>query len=129
MASGRGSPNTGVRLKPGPTVSEPVVVDTEICRAVAAFVKAHTIPEDREDSSLDGFTSSQVANFYLLLVALCHQTSPRGKQPLEGTVGERHLRGWDYLSAKLEASARINSTVLLPEHWVATDESDVRELF
>lgn len=129
MTSGRGSPNTGVRLKPSATVSEPVVVDTEICRTVAAFVKSHTIPEDREDSSLDGFTASQVANFYLLLVALCHQTSPRGKQPLEGTVGERHLRGWDYLSAKLEASARVNSKVLLPEHWAATDESEVRELF
>lgn len=112
-----------------PTLVDPVVVDTEVCRTLAAFLRSRTIPEDREDSSLSGFTASQAANFYLILVALCHQTSPRGKEPLEGTVGERHLRGWDYLSAKLEANARISSAILSPRYWARITERDLRGLF
>lgn len=121
--------NTDTCLAPRPAVPEPVIVDTGLCRALAAFLRSRTIPEDREDSSLKGFTSPQIANFYLLLVALCHQTSPRGKEPLEGTVGERHLRGWDYLSAKLEVKARINPAILSPKYWAGLTERDLRGLF
>jgi hypothetical protein len=123
------SNNAGVCIAPSPRPLTSVTINTEICRSVAAFVRSHTIPEDREDSSLEGFTDQQIGNFYLLLVALCHQTSPRGKLPLEGTVENRHLRGWDYLSAKLEAAARKSSSVLSPHHWAGVEESDLTRLF
>jgi hypothetical protein len=71
----------------------------------------------------------QVGNFYLLLVAICYQTSPRGKPPLEGEVEGRHLRGWDYLSAKLEAAARDNRAVLSPAFWAHVTTEEVRQLF
>jgi hypothetical protein len=71
----------------------------------------------------------QVANFYLLLVAICYQTSPRGGLPLEGDVEGRHLRGWDYLSAKLEAAARNNLAVLSPAFWAHITAKEVRDLF
>ncbi|MGO9167724.1 MAG: hypothetical protein ACLP56_12715 [Candidatus Sulfotelmatobacter sp.] len=126
------------RTQPGSTADgltlatatvEPVAVNVEGCRRVAGLLRSHSIPAGHEDSSLPGFAPGQVGNFYLLLVAVCHQTSPRGKQPLEGMVGDRLLRGWDYLSAKLEAAARINPEILFPESWARVTAEDVQELF
>ena len=95
----------------------PVEVEVEACRRLAGVLLARPIPMDEEDSSLEGFSRVQVGNFYLLLVAICHQTSPRGKPALEGTVGGVHRRGWDYLSAKLEAATRSDLTLLQPGRW------------
>jgi hypothetical protein len=116
-------------LAQSPTTFEPVVVDIEACRKLAGALKAHHIPEDHEDSSLKGFSREEVGNFYLLLVAICHQTSPRGKQPLEGMIGKQHLHGWDYLSAKLERDARINPEILSPSRWAGINAEDVEALF
>lgn len=66
---------------------------------------------------------------YLLLVAICHQTSPRDKPPLEGRIGNVTLRGWDYLSAKLEAAGRANAGMLTPAFWVDVTPARVQELF
>jgi hypothetical protein len=108
---------------------EPVVVSVEACRRLAELISAQSIPASHEDSSLPGFAPQEVGNFYLLLVALCHQTSPRGKPPLEGIVGERRLRGWDYLSAKLETAARANPEMLSPDTWSRVSSHDLLELF
>ncbi len=43
---------------------------------------------------------SKLANAYLGIVAICHQTSPIGERPFEGSVNGTHARGWDYLRAK-----------------------------
>jgi len=65
----------------------------------------------------------------VLLVAICHQTSPRDLLALEGGVGGRRLRGWDYLSAKLEAAARENFEILSPKYWARITTEEVRQLF
>jgi hypothetical protein len=111
------------------TALEPVVVNVEACRKLAALIKSHSIPADHEDSSLQGLEPREIGNFYLLLVAICHQTSPLGKPSLEGSIGERHLRGWDYLSAKLEANARTKPGILAPSFWLSITSENVRELF
>jgi hypothetical protein len=108
---------------------EPVVVDVEVCRKLAGLLASQTIPLDREDSSLPAFSPIEIGNFYLLLVAMCHQTSPRGKPPLEGHVAGRHLRGWDFLSAKLEGAAQVNRELLSPHLWARITADDVRKLF
>jgi hypothetical protein len=106
-----------------------VVVNPNACRKLAAWLKAHEIPVDREDSSLAGLSAKQIGNFYFLLVAICHQTSPRGRPALEGTVNTRHLRGWDYLSAKLEAAARANPHILSPGFWAKMTSEQMRDIF
>ncbi len=93
------------------------------------MLSSQTIPAAREDISLPWMSPEQVGNFYLLLVAICYQTSPRGKPPLEGHVEGRHLYGWDYLSAKLEAAARSKRAVLSPAFWANIDAEQVRALF
>jgi hypothetical protein len=106
-----------------------VAVNLEVCQRLAEWLKSRTIPLDREESSLQGFTSEEIGNFYLLLVAISHQTSPRDKLPLEGIAGGRHLRGWDYLFAKLEDAARRDSKFLSPDYWVHLSADDLGSVF
>jgi len=106
-----------------------VIVNRHVCRSLSKWIAAHDVPADREDSSLSGMSPEQVGNFYLLLVAICHQTSPRGKQSLQGDVNGHHLRGWDYLSAKLEAAARINPEILCPVYWTNVTVEQVCNIF
>ena len=113
----------------GATATAAVTVNPKVCRELAELLKSLPIPADREDSSLTWCSPPQVGNFYLLLVAISHQTSPRDRPPLEGDVGERHLRGWDYLSAKLEAAALADSRILHPDFWVQMTAEAVRNLF
>jgi hypothetical protein len=94
-----------------------VTVNFAVCREISSLLQSRHIPKDREDRSPTWMARPDLGNFYLLLVAICHQTSPRGLPPLEGEVDGRHLRGWDYLSAKLEAAVRNNPEVLSAEYW------------
>ena len=105
------------------------MVNLEVCRRVAGLLRSQAIPMDREDSSLPSMSRSEVGNFYLSLVAICHQTSPRGRPPLEGNVGGRHLRGWDYLSGKFEAAARADKELLSPDFWSNVTEEDLLRIF
>src|SRR5438876_6570130 len=119
----------GTCVAPAALTNEGVIVDVAACRRLAAVIRAHSIPADHEESSLPGFGAKEIANFYLLLVAICHQTSPRDLLALEGGVGGRRLRGWDYLSAKLEAAARENFEILSPKYWARITTEEVRQLF
>ncbi len=84
--------------------------------------------------AVDGSACARLAhleagNFYFLLVAICHQTSPRGRPPLEGIVGGRHLRGWDYLSAKLASAVRDDPRLLSSGTWSRFTAEDLVDLF
>jgi len=106
-----------------------VQVDAEACNRVAELIASKPIPPDQEDSRLPGFPRSAIGNFYLALVAICHQTSPRGCAPLEGMVGGIRRRGWDYLFARLEEAARAEPTLLEPERWVSLSVKELRAVF
>jgi hypothetical protein len=118
-------------LPAGQETSRPdtVVVNIEACRRLAGLLSSRTIPAPREDSSLPWMSPKEVGNFYLLLVAICYQTTPRDRPPLEGYVEGLHLRGWDYLSAKLEAASRNNLAILSPGFWARISPEEVRQLF
>jgi hypothetical protein len=107
----------------------PVVVDLKACDNVARLLASQAIPRDQEDSSLPGFPPEFVGNFYLALVAVCHQTSPRGQLPLEGSVQGVHRRGWDYLFARLEDRARNDLSLLTPQVWSRLSGSALKELY
>ena len=79
--------------------------------------------------SLRGFTPAEIGNLYLFLVATSHQTSPQDRQPLAGTVGKRLLRGWDYLTARFEAAARLDRAILSPDYWEHFTAQNIRDLF
>jgi hypothetical protein len=106
-----------------------VEVAANVCRKVADILRLHSIPEDHEDSLLVDFTPEQIGNYYLLLVAISHQTSPIDEKPLEGIVSGHHLVGWDYLTAKLEAAVHENPAILTVTYWDGINAEDIRHLF
>lgn len=107
-----------------------VEVNPLACDCLASLlIKLQPIPVDKEDSDLPGFDHIEISNFYLFLVAICHQTSPRGRLPLEGTVWGIRRRGWDYLTAKFEESARSDQSLLTPSRWAKISGEELYRLF
>lgn len=112
-----------------PESNPPVDVNFEACRSLASLLCASDVPPDREDSSLPDLTPVQVGNYYLFLVSICHQTSPRGKPPLEGVIDGVRLRGWDYLTAKFERAVSSDDALLSPTRWASMTQADLVALF
>ena len=110
-------------------VGTPVHVVREACDHVASWIASENIPLDREESSLPEFSPPEVGNFFLALVGICHQTSPRDLPPVEGTVSGVRLRGWDYLFARLEHAAAREPELLRPESWSRFSSTDIKNLF
>ena len=96
---------------------------------MAALIRDSKIPVDREEVRLEGVPGSLVGNFFLFLVAICHQTSPRGRPRLQGRVKGKLLGGWDYLIAKLEQYAQRDLAVLDPANWKQVRVSEIALLF
>ncbi len=111
------------------STSKLVGVNVESCHRVAALMRTWVVPRDQEDSTLPGLSRHLIGNYYLFLVAICHQTSPRGVPPLEGTIDGRKLRGWDFLTAKFEASVRVHAQLLHPQYWSLMTAQDMSTLF
>ena len=106
-----------------------VRVNEDACLRIANFLSTQEVPLDQEESSLPGFARGFTGNFFLALVAICHQTTPRGQPPLEGRVAGVLRRGWDYLLARLESAARRDLSLLTPQRWSCISTDEVRQLF
>ena len=104
-----------------------VKVDRAQCQAVADLLRGVTIPEDREDTSLPGIPRAALPNFLLLVVAICHQTTPAtGEAPLEGWVDGKPARGWDYLLRRLAAETGRDARWVDAAAWQTIDAADLR---
>src|ERR1043166_4631892 len=106
-----------------------IEVNQQACERIAKLLARKAIPQDQEESSLPGFDPDSIGNFFFALVAICHQTSPQGRPPLEGIIDGKERRGWDYLFAKLENAARTEPTLLTPDGWCQLSGSDVQQIF
>lgn len=101
-------------------------MDPEQCARVAGLLRAIEIPAADEDKPLVGVGPGELPNFYLAVVAVCHQTSPVGGVRLEGVTasGER-LFGWDYLRARWADRVAADRHWNAPEAWAAMRAEDV----
>lgn len=94
-----------------------VEVDHDVCARVASWIASHRIPVDEEETTLPGLSATEIGDFYLFLVAICHQTSPQGVPPLLGSVDGRVRRGWDYLLGRFEQLVRADRSLLSTSVW------------
>lgn len=117
------------RLPTGLANSCRVVVDERLCNSVASIIRSISVPRDEENISLSDWSPELVGNLYLAVVAICHQTSPRGLPPLAGSVGGHVLRGWDYLLTKFAASALTEHELVSPEAWSRMPADTLRSVF
>lgn len=105
-------------------MSQEVEVDDRKCEAIASALKWYSIPEDVEDTSIEGMDDAQLSNFYFLLVAICHQT-----QDLQGIVNGTYQRGWDYLRLKLLKEVVADTGLLQPDTWRKMPAIALSDLF
>jgi hypothetical protein len=106
-----------------------VQIDRELCRAVAERIKQNDVPEDREDIELRDIPPELLGNFFLALVAICHQTSPMGGPRLEGIVHGTRRAGWDYLLGRLHERAISDHSLLYPPTWATMTSVRLGSLF
>lgn len=106
-----------------------VCVDVKKCEQLAMKLQAVEIPIDREESSLPTLDRQLIGNFYLFVVAICHQTSPQNVLPLKGVVEGKELRGWDFLVGKLEHEVSSQPEILSVDSWSTFTPVKLRNLY
>jgi hypothetical protein len=104
-------------------------VNVDRCRQVAKAIAAMDVPAPREDVPKLPFSRDEEANFWFLLAAICHQTSPAGLPALEGELAGVHRRGWDYLVHAFLKAATNDRGLLSPKRWEQIDEHAITEVF
>jgi hypothetical protein len=101
-----------------------VGVDFDTCDRLAAVIRNMDVPEHREECQPSGLSRAELADFYLPLVAICHQT-----QSLRGTIDGKPTRGWDYLNAMFRRAVERDPSLLASARWAEFGEGDLRTLF
>src|SRR5687767_9948903 len=99
-----------------------VRVDEGQCARMAAILRQLSVPaESEEPTSNIQLTPDQLANFYFVLVAICHQTSPANGPVLTGTVAGKikPLVGWDYLREAFAIAAHRDPAIVYPERLLS----------
>jgi hypothetical protein len=71
----------------------------------------------------------ELANAYLVIVAICHQTTPIGERRLGGYILGKEKFGWDYLKEKFLIKASENKEWVSPEFWSVLNPTKLSELF
>lgn len=95
-----------------------VKVDHNKCAEVATLLRRITIPPPEEEGDLEELSSGELPNFYFLLVAICHQTSPIGKLRLGGVLSSgTSCEGWDYLRKRLAERVSKQPLIVDPRKW------------
>lgn len=103
-----------------------VSLNEEQCDQLAADLGAIKIPSDEEEPTTHlQLDPDALANFYFVVVAICHQTSPRNGPPLEGRIDGRLYRGWDYLREAFAIAVRANPRIVYPECLIGLQPRDL----
>src|SRR5450759_4351960 len=106
-----------------------VALMPEQCRRVAEMLAQVLIPLPDEDTPLDSVAPAELPNFYLSIVAICHQTSPLGQRRLEGrTRDRRRLFGWDYLRCRWAERVADNPALNTPATWAGLEAADIERI-
>ena len=101
-----------------------VCVNFDACDRLAAAIRNMDVPEDREELQPSGLSRAGLSDFYLPLVAICHQT-----QSLRGTIDGKPTRGWDYLNAMFRRAVERDPSLLGSARWAELSEAELRNLF
>jgi hypothetical protein len=104
-------------------ISDLVTVDRHACQRVATILAQAGIPQDREEVHLP-LPPDRVGNFYLALVAICHQT-----QTLRGRVSGQSVRGWDYLQGRWLEAVQRDAQLLDPQSWISLSPDALLQTF
>lgn len=109
-----------------------VVLDSDKVASVSKIVRTSKPPAEDESGDLAfswSGSADELANAYLAIVAICHQTSPVGEPRLEGNVAGKTRYGWDYLKARYLAVANGDRRWAQPTFWEAVSPAELSAMY
>ena len=106
-----------------------VIINREMCQRLAAVISSHDIPDDREEIQSLEIPQLGIGNFFLVLVGICHRTSPPNEPPLMGIVKGVTKKGWDYLFERFYHAVRADLDLLSPACWLQFSPKNIRRIF
>ncbi len=112
--------------------SERVQIDNARVENLVVLLSSQKVPveqESKEDLFKWPRDLDELANCYLAIVAICHQTSPIGERRLEGSLLGKRIPGWDYLRGKFLWSAIGDRKWTSPEYWQRVTPTALSDLF
>lgn len=111
---------------PGVKVSERKI------KQISRLLRGVDIPPEEESDSHSFSWKTNIkllANAYLAIVAICHQTSPYGEKKLEGCIGGVRKRGWDYLKEKFLKKATEDKKWASFRRWQALSPIELSNIY
>jgi hypothetical protein len=105
--------------------------DNQVTRLIE-YLKTVDVPEEQESSTHSYYAPQdlkKLANCYLAIVAICHQTSPLGERRLIGVIENNEKVGWDYLKEKFLAAATTNDEWTSFSFWKTITPLHLSELY
>lgn len=112
-----------------PKLPTMVRVNKQKCNKLAAHLRQIVIPFSEEDGYLQGVRYDQIPNFYFLIVAICHQTSPVGKPMLSGLLASgEECHGWDYLRRRFAEQVALDDSLIEPNTWLSFTGDQLNDL-
>jgi hypothetical protein len=108
-----------------------IINKSQITKLITLLNLSHVPPE--QESITHSFDNQGnellIANSYLAIVAICHQTSPLGERRLEGFINGVRKVGWDYLKEKFLVRALQEPKWSSPDYWMVMKPIDLSELY
>jgi hypothetical protein len=109
-----------------------ITIPEERYRAFVKVLSSLKVPQEQEATThafkWNGMPDD-LANCYLAIVSICHQTSPLGERRLEGWIDGQQKFGWDYLKEKYLMAAVADKKWSEPSHWAELSPEDLGNLF
>lgn len=86
------------------------------------------IPKDTDNSTSPTLGPDLSKDFFLVISAICHQTTPLVGLPLQGESRAKKLRGLDYLKDRFEAAIEADHNLLLPGRLATFTSNHIVEI-
>jgi hypothetical protein len=109
-----------------------ISINEEKVNQIASILISTNIPHEEESSPHEfnwDKNLKDLANCYLAIVAICHQTSPQGEVRLSGSVKGVNKEGWDYLNEKFLTQSMLDPCLATPIYWAKLTPSDLSEIY
>lgn len=110
----------------------PVLINYDKAKQLVGILRSTSIPTEQETAEHTFAWKkdhNRLANCYLVIVAICHQTSPIGERILQGVINGKERRGWDYLKEKFLLKANRDNHLTLPEFWQIMSPNQLSDLY
>lgn len=105
-----------------------VEVDYQKCDELVELLRKNPLTADAANPIPEEIGPELSKDFYLSLIAICHQTSPLDGAYLEGTSRGKKLRGWDYLKDRLLVAVQKDPALVKPNNLTEISGADISNM-